>query len=89
MTAQKKRGRPPLLWHSEAGKAFVQAVVEVKADRHLGPAAAIRAVLRQPEFAYLKEKYPDVRYLQKKFQEAADFWNPYFRLGKQARKAKL
>jgi hypothetical protein len=86
--ARKKRGRPAFLWRSKPGEAFVNAVFAVQSDRYpIKPAAAIRCVLKRPEFAYLKEQYPDVRYLEKKFQEAADFWNPFFRLGKEWRKA--
>jgi hypothetical protein len=85
--ARKKRGRPPFLWRSKAGEAFVNAVFVIQSDRHpIKTAAAIRCVLKKPEFACLKEQYPDARYLEKKFQEAADFWNAYWRLGKEYRR---
>jgi hypothetical protein len=85
MTTPKKRGRPPFLWHSNVGEAFVDAVRIVMRDRQIGPAAAIRSVLKKPEFTYLDDRY-DRRYLQKKFQEISDL-NPYARLGKQYRRA--
>jgi len=79
MTAQrKKRGRPPFLWKSKAaGKTFADAVLYFKFERHpvRGHVAAIRKVLTLPEFAYLK-RYTDIRYLEKKFQEALAFWYP-------------
>jgi hypothetical protein len=84
-TARKKRGRPPFLWHSEAGKAFVNAVFAIQSKRHpIKTAKAIRrALYENPEFAYL-DKYPP-RYLEKKFQEVADS-SAYWRLGKKYRK---
>jgi hypothetical protein len=81
-----RRGRPPSIWRAKAGKAFVRAVVAVKVDRHLIKTTdAINIVLRQREFAHLKQRYK-LRYLEKKFQEASDFWNPYARLSKECRR---
>jgi len=92
MNAQlKKRGPKAKLWkHSKRGKAFASAVLYFKFERHpvRKHAEAIREALRKPEFAYLKQRYPDInaadpklrrkafRYLEKKFQEALAFWYP-------------
>jgi hypothetical protein len=83
-----RRGRPPSIWRAEAGKAFVRAVFAVKYHRHpIKTTDAIIAVLRQREFAHLKQRYK-LRYLEKKFQEVSDFSNPYARLSKEMRKAR-
>jgi hypothetical protein len=88
MTAtRKKRGRPPFLWRSKAGMAFLYAVFTVQSERHpIKTVDAIRAALRKPEFAHLKKQYPDVRYLEKKYQEISKS-NPYARLHKEFRRA--
>jgi hypothetical protein len=85
-TARKRRGRPPFLWRSEAGKAFVNAVFAIQSEHHpIKTAKAIRRVLYEnPEFAYLDKQYSP-RYLEKKFQEVADS-SAYWRLGKKYRK---
>ena len=80
------RGRPPFLWRAETGEAFVRAVIGVRYDRHpIKTVDAINIVLKRPQFAHLKKRYTNIRYLEKKFQEASDFWNPYARLGKKWR----
>jgi hypothetical protein len=80
-----RRGRPPSIWRAKAGKAFVMAVVAVKSNRYpIKTTDAINIVLRKPEFAHLRQRYK-LRYLEKKFQEANDFWNPYARLSKECR----
>jgi hypothetical protein len=63
MNARKKRGRPPSIWHGPIGSEFLRAVGD--AQYHVLPsgllrrrktrAAAIRSVLRQTEFAFLRE----------------------------------
>src|SRR5215471_13840434 len=81
----KKRGPKPKLWKlAKLGKKFASAVLYFKFGDHpareghpvrvRGHAAAIRRVLKLPEFAYLK-RYT-IRYLEKKFQEALAFWYP-------------
>jgi hypothetical protein len=84
MTARKKRGRPPFLWHGPTGKKFVTAVLVTQWERRRRPittAHAIRIVLsRRREFAHLR-KYLD-RYLEKQFLDAVEFWSPYRKLYK-------
>jgi len=83
MTAQrKKRGRPPFLWHGPRGRQFVTAVSITRYERRrrngrplLTAAEAIRLVLRQHEFAQLK-KYK-LRYLEKQYWNALEFWSPW------------
>jgi hypothetical protein len=89
---QKKRGRPPSIWRSEIGAAFAYAVFQARSKIRprlelIKTTDAIRKVLRQPEFAHLKKRYPNLRYLEKKYQEASDYWNPFARLSKEHRKA--
>src|SRR5262249_43862362 len=88
MTVQrKKRGRPPFLWHGPKGLAFLYAVFMVQSERHpIKTIDAILAVLRKPEFADLKKRYPNVRYLEKKYQEISKS-NPYAQLHKEFRRA--
>jgi hypothetical protein len=85
MTARKKRGRPPLLWQAEDGKAFLSAVFQIQSECHpIKTVDAINRALKKPEFAHLK-KYP-LRYLEKKYQEISRS-NPYSDLHKQFRRA--
>jgi len=64
---RKKRGRPPFLWHGQKGRAFLYAVFMVQSERHpIKTVDAILTVLRKPEFADLKKRYLNVRYLEKK-----------------------
>jgi hypothetical protein len=84
MNARKKRGRPPSIWHGPIGREFLRAVGD--AQYHVLPsgllrrrktrAAAIRSVLRQTEFALLREKYANrsTRYLEKMYLDCAEFW---------------
>jgi hypothetical protein len=77
MTARKRRGRPPSIWHGPLGKKFVTAVYVTQYEQggFMGNRAkAIRSVLRRPEFAPIREKYRDSRYLEKMFLDAAEYW---------------
>lgn len=84
MNARKKRGRPPFIWHGPIGSKFQEAVIfeqyHVLPSGLLGRrktrAAAIRSVLRQTEFAPLREKYANrsSRYLEKMYLDCAEFW---------------
>ena len=83
--ARKKRGRPPFLWHSKAGMAFLYAVFTVQSERHpIKTVDAINIVIKRPEFAHLK-RY-SLRYLEKKYQEISKS-NPYSHLHKEFRRA--
>jgi len=85
-THRKKRGRPPFLWHGRGGQEFVAAVNITRYERRpngrplLTAAQAIRLVLRRHEFAQLR-KYK-VRYLEKQYSNALEFWSPYRKLHK-------
>jgi hypothetical protein len=99
MTAQgKKRGPKPKIWKlAKLGKKFASDVLFFKFEPHLvrgraapirGHTAAIRKVLKLREYAFLKQRYPNIdaadqklkkkafRYLEKKFQEVLAFWYP-------------
>jgi len=57
MTARKRRGRPPSVWHEEIGYKFVEAVAHTiyRHPRPMTTGHAIRMVLKQPEFAPLRK----------------------------------
>jgi hypothetical protein len=85
MNVRKKRGRPPFIWHGPIGRKFLEAVRDdqyvVLPSGLLGArktrAAAIRSVLKQTEFALLREKYANPstrRYLEKMYLDCAEFW---------------
>jgi hypothetical protein len=84
----KKRGRPPSIWHTEAGMAFLYAVFTVQEERHpIKIVDAIISVLNKPEFTHLKQQYGHrLRYLEKKYQEISNA-NPYSRLHQKIRRA--
>jgi hypothetical protein len=69
-----KRGRPPI-WRSPAGEAFVEAVQELRAEKGGSITSAIRQVLKRPEMAQFKTY--DQRILEKRYQEALEFHNPF------------
>jgi hypothetical protein len=81
MTAQRKRGRPPFLWHGPNGKKFSAAVsVTEYEQRPITKKGAVRLVLRRPEFAHFL-KY-SMHYLYKQLEDASRFWSPYWKLHK-------
>jgi hypothetical protein len=82
----KGRGRPSI-WQGPLGKRFVEAVAAIQRERpSISKADAIRLLRKRRGFTWLKQysavDSKDVRYLEKKLQEAADFWNPYRQLHK-------
>jgi hypothetical protein len=84
-THRNQRGRPPSLWHAKAGKAFLRAVFQIQSERHpIKTVDAINIVVKRPEFAYLKGRYP-LRYLEKKYQELSAL-NPFSQLHKKYRR---
>jgi hypothetical protein len=87
-TYRRKRGRPPSIWHGQKGEEFQTAVYLTRYERRHHPiskAQAIRLVLRRSDFAHLR-KY-SVRYLEKQFLDAVEFWNKFARLRKEWLKA--
>jgi hypothetical protein len=80
MSVRQGRGRPPLVWRSELGMKFVEAVALAKYRHpHRSTPQAISIVLKQPDFAQLR-KYK-ARYLEKQLLDAAEYWGvpPVFR----------
>jgi hypothetical protein len=81
-THRRKRGRPPSIWYGPKGEEFQTAVYLTWYKRHpISKAQAIRLVLRRSDFTHLR-KY-SIRYLEKQFLDAAEFWNPFARLRKE------
>ncbi len=69
-----KRGRPRI-WRSPAGVAFVEAVCTLRAKKGGTITSAIQQVLKRPEMA--KFSRYDQRILEKRYQEALEFHNPW------------
>jgi hypothetical protein len=73
----KGRGRPSI-WQGPLGKRFVEAVAAIQRERpSISKADAIRLLRKRRGFIWLKQysavDSKDVRYLEKKLQEAALF----------------
>ena len=99
MSARRGRGRPPEIWHTmEFGEKYAHAIFNLRAERRkngrpISYTAAIRILLQQPGFEYLREyltpdKPPhDIDYLKKMLIYAAEYWSPWRRLRAEFRKA--